>query len=505
MRSLLRRATAALAGGWLAACAPAAPTPELPAPRAAAPRAPAPDAVLAETPDDTLRYKPPLVLAARGHPPPRVEEITSSNGIRALLIERHDLPLVAARVVLRRRERPSVPDLQRLIAPTLLETASAGGKSLFTELWSLGVFRDYFTDDDSIQLEFEAAAPVFGEALRRYLTTLAAPTISKEALDEVRKNITTALRNREKRGPPPLRARLIRSIDEQLFPRDHRYSDFRDSTATDMDALKLADMQRYRDRELDPARVTVCVVGDVTPTALREAIEGATSAWKPASASPPNAAPGLARGVFLVEQPDETRADVAVVVPAPSITTAQGLIATMANAQLSDALRDWLKREVKTPWSEHSAESVVRGDASLIRVAVEVDPEAIVPVVRGILEIMERLGKGEISGEVFASHRNFSLRWQEALFKSNSEAVKSLAVIPSLGVAPDFLSRRYQAMLTTSQEDVVKLARDWLKRSEVRVVAIGNVAAAKPELQKLGLGPVTLVRAGEQTAPRKAR
>lgn len=502
-------AAAALAGGWLAACAPAAPIPELPAPRAAAPLAPAPSAVVAETPDDTLRYKPPLVLAARGHPPPGVEEMTFANGMRALLIERHDLPLVVARVVVRRRERPSVPNLQHLIGPMLLETKSAGGQSLLTELWSLGVSRDSFIDDDSIQLELKAAAPVFAGALRRYLTTLAAPTISREALDEVRKNATTALRNREKRGQLSLRVRLARSIDEQLLPRDHRYSDFRDSTAADMDALKVADMQRYRDRELHPARVTVCVIGDATPAALREAIESATAAWRPASPSPANAAPGLARGVFLVEQPGEARADIAVVVPAPPMTTAQGLIGAMAVAQLSDAMEDWLKREVKTPWSEHSAESLVRGDTSLIRVAVEVDPEAIAPVVRGVLEVMERLGKGEISAEELASYRNFNLRWQEGLFKSNSEAVKSLALIPALGIAPDFLSRRYQATLTASQGDVVKLARDWFTRGEARVIAIGNVAAAKPELQKLGLGPVTLVPAGTgagaRTAPRKTQ
>lgn len=511
MKCVNGRVAAALAAGWLAACGPASPPPELPGPAAPAPIARAAattGAPAAETPDEALRYKPPLVLAARSQPPPRVEAMTLSNGVRALLVERHDLPLVAARVVLRRRERPQLPRMAGLFGGILLDAAPAGDKSLGHKLWTLGAQRDFETDDDTLQIEIKAAAPVFGEALRKALTTLAAPVITQEALDEVRKQAREALHAQEPRGQaarPALRTRLLRAADEQLFPRDHIYSDFRDLTVASVDALKLADMQRYRDREVAPERVTVCVTGDVTAAALREAIESAAPAWK--SAAPPAAKPPspgareaarptkLARGVFLVEEPGEARADVAVVLPAPPLSTAQGLIMEMAVAVLNGAMTEWLVREVKTPWSEGFVGSIQRADVSLLRLMVEVEPAAIAPVVRGALDVLARLGQGEITTEAFDDRRSSLLRWQEGLFKSNTDAARSLSVIPALGTAPDVWSRRYQAMLTASQEDVARLAKEWLTRSEARVVAIGNVTAAKPELEKLGLGPVTLRRA----------
>jgi zinc protease len=421
-----------------------------------------------------------------------VVEVNLPNGLRALLIERHDLPFVVAHVLLRRRERPPIPGLETLLAEAILHAAPAGTASASEVITGLGGQRSFFVGSDAIQIEIKVAAPVFGDALRRLLAATAAPSLTQEGLDQVRKMETEEVRRRESRSPPSLRTRLLKAMDERLFPAGHRYADHREETVADLDKVTLADLRRAHRRAVSPATVAVCVAGDVTPAALREALAGAASWSSPPGKAAPRAQATLARGVFLVDDPGEERADVALVVPGTALDSPGRDAGPILIQQLDQAMTQWMRREVKTPWKERQVVTGLRAEAYLLRLSVQVSPGAVAPTVRGLLDVMARLGQGEIAADQIVEQRRLELRWQDGRFQSDDSAADILSGVVLFGAGADFWSRRYQATLTAGPEDVIRVAKAWLTRSEVRVVAVGRVAEAKPELEKLGLGPVTL-------------
>ncbi len=495
----------ALLAASLLGCSAAPPAPVAVAP----PPTPPPIATAAvaapvETPDDTFRYRPPSIEATAPWAPPPVAELRWPSGVRALLVEQHHLPLASVRVSLRRDERAPIPGLDAILVDLLADAPAAdGGPSLREALRSLGAQARFDLTRDALVVEVSAAAPVLGAAITATTAGVLHLAPRQDALDRARK---TRVKDLEApgatRSTESTRARLMRAVNEQLLPPGHRYQE-PTPTAADFERIKLADVSRWYARLARPERLRLAVTGDLTAEALRATVGAALAEWKqPAPPPAKREALKLARGVFLVEE-ESARVELAVVLPAAPLTDPSGLLGPALNRALGRSVNDWMRKEVKGAWSNADINSGDRRDLPLVFIGVALQPEDVAEVVRGILDAMSRVAQGELADEDIAGSRRDNLRYLEGLHTTDTELTRWLGWHTDLEVPADTMRRLYDARLHAGRAEVLAAARAVFKRDEARVVVVGAAAGARDALAKLGLGPVTVVRAKKDAGAKK--
>ena len=482
-------AVALLAAGC--AAQPAA-APILPAPPVASAPAPPP-----ETTDDATRYRPPLLDPVAPWTPPQVVEERLPSGARILVVERHELPVVDIDIHLQREERAPKPGLDELLVETLLESPAPGGALSTREaLGALGVQTAFNWNPDSLTLHLLAPASSSGEAVAIVARAMARFRPDEQALARARLILADAMQPAEESRVAASRTRLSLAIDEQLAPRGHRYRDA-SPTSADLTRIKLADVARRALEALSPGRLRIGAAGDVTAAALRAALEPVTRGWKvrAARSQPP---PSLARGVVLVDRPNEP-VGLAIVWPALPLASAGEPAWTVARAAMHATMLERVQKEIEGI-EDVLQFTTARRSLDVEFVLVSLRPGDVAKAARLVLETLDQAAKGELPDAAIEQARLGHLQHLEVGLASNLDVSLHVAFLAAGDLPPDTMTRRYQSWARATHAEVRAAARARIDRKQMRLVAVGPVASARDELRALGLGTITVVRPATKAA-----
>jgi zinc protease len=477
-------ALALVVAGGLAGCASAPPPP----PPAAALQPTSAAIPLPETPDDALRYRPPLVEPASGWLPPRATEARLPSGARIVVFERHALPLVAIDISILREEPTTAADW--LVLELLLGSSAPGsGEPLRGALASLGMSIQPSWSHDRFRIHLKGPARAAGEALALVARSAASLTPTEDLLRRTKARLDATFKDDKPRPTP--RAELLTTVDAVLAPKGHAYT-APPLTRADVARVQLGDVAARVRRALSPDRVRVGVAGDVTADALRAAMEPATRGWKaePARKGPP---PALARGVHLVETGAAGNVEVAIVWPAPPEDAAITPAWTIARLALQTSVFAKLGKALST-WTNGVCRTTERRSLGLDYLAFSVEPKDLAEATRVALEALDAAAKGDLPDDAIEGSRRSHLRFLGNAFVSAHDASERATVIALHALGPDALTRTFDAQAKVTGAEVRAAAKARIDRKQMRVVAMGTVEQARGEMAKLGLGKVTVVR-----------
>ena len=485
-----RFATLVLASLTAAACAAQPPPPvEAPPPAAPVPVASAPvEAPPPETPDDDMRKQPPAIPGRGPTRAPKVDEAKLSNGVRVLVVERHDAPIVSLQVVIPWGTATHAPGAQKLWASSLLASPTKGAASLREALEAAGGSPLAEADIDAGHLAVNCLGTQLDGVFDALSEALMHPGFTKEVVEKER----THLSEMASRISP--RDHLRRIATEQLLPAGHPYRIALDPDDADVKKLGLADVTRLHAGAVHPEGVTIVVVGDVTKAALVTLLEKRLAAWK-GKGTPITPPAKLATGVHVIDQGDDAEADVAVVVPAVPRTSKDWFVATLVNQLAQEDLEQRLRERVTASWSWSTARLDQTRVPGLWTFGVRVGKSGASAAVESFLAEHERLAKGEFSDDRLAATKRQWARWTETLLDRSSDTAWSLARIAAYGLSFDDLATMRDTFVSASREDIRRVAAAYLDRKLVRVVVSGDARAVKDPLTKLSLGPLHMTKA----------
>ncbi|AKT43908.1 insulinase family protein [Chondromyces crocatus] len=436
---------------------------------------------------------------------PRVEAFRSASGHRVFVVERDEGPHVH---VMARLQWPASAYKAELITGGLLLEATRPGsaRTVFSELLELEARPSVNAEAEVALVSATLSRDSLAQGLRALLGAFsAAARVSPEAFEQKRKERLGHLAQER------LSTDMMRLIDEGLFGPTHPYQQLaREETV--LRSLKLADVQRVREAQLQPEALRLVLVGDVSAAEVQATLASLGEAGRPASATaatkaaaPKASAPRtpLVRGAALIEEPGATYADVAVVlplqgyaaIPAPLVRGGQHAIVEL----LSNAV---------FPWSEGKKAQLMVGNAhreehSFLIVGARVLPDAVVDFVKAVRGVMASVAKAVQTEEVLQRMQRDVGEYASEVLKHGPALATTLALLedpasnlertladhdPAQGLTPEVLRERALA---------------WLRWDQVRVVAAGNVAGSEKALVDLGFEPVTL-RTRTLTPRRKA-
>jgi zinc protease len=273
VRVLARIAVAAAVSASIAGCpAPQPPEP----PPVPTPVPPKPIDPTAADPEAFRKTPPPAGPEVR-FVAPAIHEARLDSGLRVLVVERHELPIVALQVVIDRGADQGTPGLGGFVGAMLVQgTKSKSALELSDAFDRLGASYGSWADFDSCGVRAQVLAPGLGAALDLVADVVQNPAFAKAEVERERARRLTAI---QQQNDSP-NALLAKATAQALYPEKHPYAATLLGTEADVKAIKPADLAKFHATHFRPDHATVVLAGDITKDRAVEEVKRAFGAWK---------------------------------------------------------------------------------------------------------------------------------------------------------------------------------------------------------------------------------
>jgi zinc protease len=446
--------------------------------------------------NESFRNQAPSPQSSAELPSRAVEEARLPNGIRILFIPRHDIPLVAVSIVVRRGAGDAPPGVAFLASR--LGPAGAGNRveqeirrTLDQTAWHTWVSYD--------AIEIGSKVPV---GLLSEVFPVMADIIQEPAITE-----TAFLRERQ-RLVKMVSEDLGRSEDENdrmqgrlLFPPGHPYRATIFGSRPELEAIRPEEIKKFLAEQVTPDQIVVVAVGDLALgqlSALVQATLAKKSAPARSRAPAPTApsAPTPSATITLIDRPALTQSLLTIAAIGPAVTDADfdsmALMNLLLGGMVTSRLNSRLREDLGYTYRAGSMIEARRGPAPFLA-GTSVSQEKTGDSLREALAQIERMRTELVSDDEMETAKARYLGLALASCDSFDASLHELIGIAVHDFPADESSRRLSRVLAVSKEDIRLVASKYLAPDRVRVLVEGNAAAIRNQIASLGLGAVDVI------------
>lgn len=428
---------------------------------------------------------------------PPVIERTLPNGMRLLVVEHHELPILDALLVIGtggEADPEDKPGVATLVASMLQEgTTTRNALQIAAQEAMLGASVSSGGGWDASRVTLHTPTAQLDSALALFADVALNPSFPPEELERLRQQRLTSLLQLRDRAP----AIADRAYASILYGEDHPYGRPLGGTEAATEATTRDDLQRFYRTYYRPNNATLIVVGDVRPADIEARITRLFGGWQRADVprTTYSSAPGAARTtVYLVDKPGAPQTSVRIgTIGVPrstddyfSLLVMNTILGGSFTSRLNQNLRETkgytygarsgfdMRREAG-PFTASAEVTGTKTDSSLIEFMNEL---------RGILDTVPR-------AELDKAKRYLQLGLP-ASFETTSDIAFRLSPVVMYGLPLDYYNSYVQRIEQVTQADVQRVARRYIDPSKLAIVIVGDRASVEPAVKALGLGPVSI-------------
>ncbi|OON59700.1 peptidase M16 [Massilia sp. KIM] len=465
------------------------------------------DFVLQIDPFPTLAANPPQVDRSKepalGKPMslklPPMQKMTLSNGLKVVLAERHEAPVVNLQLLVDGGYASDARDLPGVasLAMRMLEEGTPTRKSLQIgeELESLGASFGASADLDSSAVTMNTLKATLPQALALYADLVQNPAFPENEFARLQKDRLAAIA-REKTVPEMTALRVLPGL---LYGKDHVYAHPLTGTGTE-DAVKRmtrADLARYHAAWFKPNNATLLVVGDTTLAEMKPLLERAFAAWKPGEVPKkviaPVSAPDRSR-VYLVDRPGALQSVIVAAQLAPPRNHPEAVPLEVVNdvfggtfsSRINMNLREdkhWSYGVSSWTWPAIGQQPFL----SLSPVQTDKTQDAIKELVREYRDIAG--GKPIAAAELRSAQDNNTLGLP-GRFETAGQLAGAYSTILKYGLPEDYYNSFTQKVLSIEPGAANALAARAFTPDRLVWVVVGDMSKVEKDIRALNLGEV---------------
>lgn len=452
------------------------------------------------------RATSPSLGADRTFLAPKVEQSRLENGLEVFVVERRDLPKVAASFVVRGGVIDDPADLEGLATMTIrtIDLGAAGRSALEIEdrLGDLGTGLSGNAMRESMTLSLDVLSRNLAPALEILADVVIRPDFPQSEVDrEKNRQIDTLM---QQMNDPSAVAARVRSIVG--FGRNHPYGKPSVGTFESIPRMTSSDLQMFHARSFTPERAALVFAGDID---LDEAVQLARrnfGAWT-SRGSDPTAIPAVShpRGgrMYLVDRPGTPQTVVAQILPGPrrSIPDHSAfrlLDAVWGGGGFGTRLNLNLREDKGYTYGVFSNAAMFRdGGLWWAQAAVQTDKTA-----ESILELMKELralaGERSVTEEELQSARETRVRGFSQGFESLGRIASQVAELFILELPMSELQSEFDRTSATSLPQVLDAARKYVDPSAADLLLVGDAGLIAEPLRKIGFDPILVDENGAE-------
>jgi zinc protease len=444
--------------------------------------------------------QPPLDRSRRpvAPPPPAftfpaIERRTLANGLEVAVVENHELPVVAVRVV---NEGGALVDpagkegLFQLLGVMLREgTATMTADQLAEAFADLGnaVTPGGFT---TITRNLDRSLELMGEMLMR-------PAFPQAALDRQKANLAANLQ-RAREQPAFVAQRIFSSV---LYGPGHPYE--RAATQASVAAITRDDLVRFHDAYIRPQNARLVIVGDVTAAGVLPRVERALGAWAKGGTTvstevPPPKGAGKTT-IYLFDRPNSPQSVVTMGQIGPSrasedfyaLEVMNTVLGQLSGSRLSQNLRE---RHAYTyginsiwTWRRAPELSTFAGGSSVV--AAKTDSA----LIEWMKELRGIRGERPVTDRELDFARTNRVAGLPASMESNDQVAEAVANILRNNLPADYYQQYVRRVAAITGADVATVATRYLDPDNTAIVIVGDRKVIEPGLRAANLAPIVIV------------
>jgi predicted Zn-dependent peptidase len=449
------------------------------------------------TPDAAFRQQAPAPAFTVHFTPPKIAEAKLKNGLRVLIVERHDLPIVSARLVIPTGagDVDARPGVMSFLGAMLEQgTKKRDALQLSDDFDAIGAGHGAWVDWDSAQVSVRVLSERLDPALELMADVALSPTFPNAEVERLQARRVSGIKA-EKNSPGTI---AQNNVAASLFGRAHPYGHSLTGEEADAQKITRAEIAKAYERLFHLQDAALVVAGDVTPSTLLPKLEATFGGWKAKGGAParkPPKTPAKAatdKRVVLVDRPGAQSQVLLVRHGVPFSVKereAFGVTNTIFGGMFSSRVNLNLREKNAYTYGAYSYWAMRHGAGPFVTgAAVFADKTG--PAIKEVLGELEGLRRDGPSAAELALAKD-SLRQQlPARFESVSDVAGALAELVVYGLPLDEFEKRPARVEAVTAADVKRVAAEYFTNAAMTVVVVGDKSTVGSQLDSLGLGAI---------------
>jgi zinc protease len=444
--------------------------------------------------------QPPAPSAPREARVPQPVEKTLPNGLRVIVVEKHDVPLVAARLMVMSGGEADAAGLAGLAQATagLLTkgTRTRSAEQIANGVAALGATLQAEAAWDSSNVDVSVMSTKLSQAFEYMADVVRHPTFAAEEIERARQQNLDAL-SVEMQSPRSLAAFVATKVLFEETP----YGHYIGGTPESLKKIARADIVRFYDRYYRPDNAVLIIGGDVKPAAAFALAETRLGGWPkpstPKPASDPQKLEKKTPRVVVVDMPDAGQASVVVTLPAMRRVDPAYHSALVTNSVLGGGYSSRLNQEIRIKRGlSYGAGSAfrLRRDAGSFVARAETKNESADEVADLLMEELAKLGTTDIADVELTPRKAVLIGEFGRSLETSAGLVDSLSELALYGLPLDEINRYIGSVQKVTAADVRSFAAGRLAGAGASVVIVGDAKkfldALKPKYPNIEVIPI---------------
>jgi zinc protease len=435
----------------------------------------------------TLKY-PPLAQVKIPEP----AEVTLANGMRVLMLEDHELPLIRGLAMVRTGNLFDPPDkrgLSEVMADVLRSggTKSKTGDQIDEELENIAGTVEAGMDESSASVSFSGLKETTDQVLTVFRDVLTNPEFRQDKLDLTLTQYRSAIarRNDDAADIPS------RELTRILYGPDTPYG--WQPEYEDLAHIHREDLVAFYQRYYFPKNIMLAVYGDFNAVEMHDKLENLFGAWKveqPPVTPFPTVMAKPAPGVYFAPKEDVTQTFFSIGELGGTLRDPDYPALEVATNILGEGFSSRLVSRIRTQlgyaYSIGASWGANYNFPGIFRIGGSTKSMTAVETVQAIREEVEKLRTTEVTEKELEEAKQAVLNSFVFFFDSPSKTLNRVMRYEYFGYHKDFLFQYQKAIAGVTRADVLRVAKAHIHPEELAIVMVGNPKEFGKPLTTLG-------------------
>lgn len=441
--------------------------------------------------------EPPRLGAQRPLVLPSMVERTLPNGLRLVIVEQHELPLVDATLVIKsgsESDPKGKKGLATLTANLLDEGAgSRDALALADEMGFLAVQIGTSAAFDRSSVSLHSSRATLDSAMGLMADIVLRPTFADKDFTRIRSERLTSLLQESDRGP----VMADRAFAAIVYGEHHPYGNSTSGTMEAIESITRDDVVNFWKTRYRPNNATLVIVGDITPAEAEMRARRYFGAWErsavPTVAAAVPSAPSKST-IYIVDKPKAAQTSFRIGSVGVARSTKDYYPLMVMNTALGGSFTSRLNQNLRETkgytYGAGSNFSMRRLPGPFLASAEVVAAKTDSALIEFMKEI-RRIGEPVPAAELAKTKKYLQLGYAER-FESTGDIAAQVAGLVPLDLPLSTLGAFNRGIGAVTSTEVQRVAKQYVDPTKLAIVVAGDRASIEPALKATGIAPVEI-------------
>jgi zinc protease len=428
---------------------------------------------------------------------PEIRKETLDNGLKVIVIEHHELPVVAFRLVLKSGsafDPPNKAGLANLTAGLLRKgTKTKDATQIAEEIDFVGGTLGAGADWDATFATCRVLNKYFDTGLELLADIILNPTFQDDEIERLRKQIVAGIMQ-QKDDPG--------SVAEENFRKfvfgEHPYGQPLEGTEESVSGITREDIVDFHKTYYVPNNAILAVVGDINTENVLKKVKSKFSSWERKEFVPPDFVPPppiKGRQILLVDKPDLTQSYInignfGIERKSPDYFSVRVMNYILGGGGFASRLVDEVRAKRGLTYGIHSD-----FDRCRLKGAFEVSTftriDSTLGAIQAILEQIERMRTEKVSEKELSETKSFYTGYFPLQFETPEQIATQILEVELYDLGEDYIENFRMNINAVTADDVLRAAQQYLNPDDIKLVVVSKAEELEAGLKSLGQVEVT--------------